>query len=185
MSHGVKECRIHLLSFNSRHLLKNREATQLRQIVRVIMALAHCKTRLQMKGWGKWEKGANVYKAEEVEKQKVPTVTQQVQPEPNANKGYDYKVLKKWRKSQTNRKKMKRDLLFRRDGFWKVRAHRGELLFPCACASVYMSISGLTSLHHTEKTVSTSLHKQTIIALTLTQTSDNSHEKSSNTHTFA
>lgn len=48
-----------------------------------------------MKGWGEGEKGANMYKAEEVEKQKVPTVTQQVQPEPNANKGYDYKVLKK------------------------------------------------------------------------------------------
>lgn len=43
-----------------------------------------------MKGWGKGEKGANVHKAEE-----VPTVTQQVLPEPNANKGYDYKVLKK------------------------------------------------------------------------------------------
>lgn len=64
-------------------------------MVRVIMSLVHCKTRLQLKGWGKGEKGANVYKAEEVEKQKVPTVTQQVQPEPNANKDYDYKVLKK------------------------------------------------------------------------------------------
>jgi len=49
----------------------------------------------QLKEWGKGGKGANVHKAEEVEKQKVPTVTQQVQPELNANKGYDYKVLKK------------------------------------------------------------------------------------------
>ncbi len=87
----------------------------------------------------------------------MPTVTQQVQPELNANKGCDYKVLKKWRNRQTNRKKMKQDLLFRRDGFWKVRAHRGKLRFPCACVSVCMSISpsGLTSLHYTHKTVNT------------------------------
>ncbi len=87
----------------------------------------------------------------------MPTLTQQVQPELNANKGCDYKVLKKWKKRQTNRKKMKQGLLFQRDGFWEVRAHRGKLRFPCASVCVYMSISpsGLTSPHHTHKTVNT------------------------------
>lgn len=136
---------MHLLHITSRHLQKNTggQRRDSRQMAHVIRALVQYKTWQRMKGWGERQKGVKVKSGGGGRKRCwfVPTVTQQVQPEPYANKDCDYKVLKKWRKRQTNRKKTKQGLLFGGNGFRKKSRLIGEsfcCLWPCLY--IYMSI---------------------------------------------